>query len=267
MWSVTWGTASTMPPPSMPPMWAFRWISAVDVAKEAADIVLLEKDLNVLVKGVGEGRTTFANTLKYVFMATSANFGNMFSMAGASLFLSFLPLLPKQILLTNLLTDFPEMTIATDRVDPEMVEKPRRWDIRFIRNFMITFGLLSSVFDYLTFGTLLVFPQGPTGSVQNRLVCRIGHFRLLDRAGHPHPPPFSQEQTRQGLNLAYAEYRGHSAFPLYSFGSHVRVPGPALLFFPLAGPHCGTVYFYRRSGKKESFIRRSVFEIDCEPVP
>ncbi len=129
--------------------------SAVDVAKEAADIVLLEKDLGVLVQGLYEGRRTFANTLKYVFMATSANFGNMFSMAGASLFLPFLPLLPKQILLTNLLTDFPEMTIATDNVDKEMVERPRRWDIKFIRNFMMTFGILSSVFDYLTFGVLL----------------------------------------------------------------------------------------------------------------
>jgi Mg2+-importing ATPase len=129
--------------------------SAVDVAKGAADIVLLEKDLAVLEQGVREGRTTFANTLKYVFMATSANFGNMFSMAGASLFLPFLPLLPKQILLTNLLTDFPEMTIATDNVDKEFVEKPRRWNITFIRKFMMTFGLLSSVFDYLTFGALL----------------------------------------------------------------------------------------------------------------
>ncbi|MCL5986279.1 MAG: magnesium-translocating P-type ATPase [Actinobacteria bacterium] len=129
--------------------------SAVDVAKEAAEIVLLEKDLSVLVQGVKEGRTTFSNTLKYVFMATSANFGNMFSMAGASLFLSFLPLLPKQVLLTNLFTDFPEMTIATDSVDSEAVEKPRRWNIRFIRNFMITFGILSSVFDYLTFGALI----------------------------------------------------------------------------------------------------------------
>jgi Mg2+-importing ATPase len=128
---------------------------AVDVAKEAADIVLLEKDLGVLVQGVQAGRTTFANTLKYVFMATSANFGNMFSMAGASLFLAFLPLLPKQILLTNLLTDLPEMTIATDRVDMELTARPRRWDIRFIRKFMITFGLISSVFDYLTFGALL----------------------------------------------------------------------------------------------------------------
>ena len=133
--------------------------SAVDVAKDAADIVLLEKELGVLVQGVREGRTTFANTLKYVFMATSANFGNMFSMAGVSLFLPFLPLLPKQILLTNLLTDFPEMTIATDRVDSEMVDYPRRWDIKAIRKFMITFGLVSSVFDYLTFGVLLLILQ------------------------------------------------------------------------------------------------------------
>ncbi|MCG9890335.1 MAG: magnesium-translocating P-type ATPase [Thermosynechococcaceae cyanobacterium MS004] len=130
--------------------------SAVDVAKEAADIVLMQKDLNVLVEGVKEGRITFANTLKYVFMATSANFGNMFSMAGISLVLPFLPLLPSQILVTNLLTDFPEMTIATDRVDRELVSKPRRMNITFIRNFMLVFGLLSSVFDYLTFGVLLL---------------------------------------------------------------------------------------------------------------
>jgi Mg2+-importing ATPase len=137
--------------------------TAADVAKEAADFVLLDKDLAVLGQGVREGRRTFSNTLKYVFMATSANFGNMFSMAGASLFLSFLPLLPKQVLLTNLLTDFPEMTIASDNVDPEMVAVPRRWDIRFIRRFMLVFGLLSSIFDYATFGVLLlVFHAGST---------------------------------------------------------------------------------------------------------
>ena len=130
--------------------------SAVDVAKEAADIVLLEKDLNVLISGVTAGRMTFANTMKYVFMATSANFGNMFSMAGASLFLPFLPLLPKQILLTNLLTDLPEMTIASDSVDQELIMKPRRWDINFIKKFMLVFGLISSIFDYLTFGIFII---------------------------------------------------------------------------------------------------------------
>jgi P-type Mg2+ transporter len=129
--------------------------AAVDVAKEAADIVLLEQDLGVLADGILIGRKTFTNTMKYIFMATSANFGNMFSMAGASLFLPFLPLLPKQILFTNLLTDFPEMTIATDRVDAAAIMGPRRWDIKFIQRFMMIFGLLSSVFDYLTFGVLL----------------------------------------------------------------------------------------------------------------
>ena len=137
--------------------------TAVDVAKEAADLVLLDHDLNVLIEGVKEGRRTFANTQKYIFMATSANFGNMFSMAGASLFLSFLPLLPKQILLTNLITDLPAMTIATDAVDDDWISKPRRWDIKFIKRFMLVFGILSSVFDYLTFGTLLLlFKAGET---------------------------------------------------------------------------------------------------------
>ena len=130
--------------------------TAVDVAKEAADFVLLEHSLDVLKRGIELGRTTFANTLKYIFITTSANFGNMFSMAGASLFMPFLPLLPKQILLINFLTDFPALTIANDFVDDEMIEKPRRWDIGFIRNFMFTFGLISSFFDYLTFAVLLI---------------------------------------------------------------------------------------------------------------
>ena len=156
--------------------------SAVDVAKEAADIVLLDPGLDVLAQGVKDGRATFANTLKYVFMATSANFGNMFSMAGASLFLPFLPLLPTQILLTNLLTDFPEMTIASDNVDPELVEQPRRWDIRFIRRFMIVFGLLSSVFDYATFAALLWVMKlpvwGPPGAATTyaQALFRTGWF-------------------------------------------------------------------------------------------
>jgi P-type Mg2+ transporter len=131
--------------------------TAVDVAKESADLVLLDQDLNVLQDGILEGRKTFANTMKYIFMATSANFGNMFSMAGASLFLSFLPLLPKQILLTNLATDLPETTIATDQVDAIVIAKPQSWNIGFIKRFMILFGILSSVFDYITFAVLLFF--------------------------------------------------------------------------------------------------------------
>lgn len=137
--------------------------SAVDVAKEAADIVLLLKDLSVLSEGVVEGRKTFSNTMKYVFMATSANFGNMFSMALLSLFLPFLPLLPAQVLLTNLLTDLPEMTIAWDSVDPELVSYPRRWSIGFIKSFMVVFGLISSLFDYVTFGVLLFLLHATVG--------------------------------------------------------------------------------------------------------
>jgi len=140
--------------------------SAVNVAKESADIVLLQQDLNVLLDGVREGRRTFANTMKYIFMATSANFGNMFSMAGASLFLPFLPLLPVQILLTNLLTDLPALTISSDRVEPAAIARPARWDIGFIRRFMLTFGLLSSVFDYLSFGLLLWVFRAPVALFQ-----------------------------------------------------------------------------------------------------
>lgn len=131
--------------------------TAVDVAREAADFVLLKQDLDILRRGIEEGRVTFANSLKYVFITTSANFGNMFSMAGISLFLPFLPLLAKQILLNNFLSDFPALTIASDNVDREWVETPHRWDVKFIRNFMITFGLVSSVFDFVTFGVLWVF--------------------------------------------------------------------------------------------------------------
>jgi Mg2+-importing ATPase len=136
--------------------------TAVDVAKDAADLVLLRKDLDVLLDGITEGRTTFANTLKYLLTVISANFGNMVSMALASVFLPFLPLLATQILLNNLLADLPAMAIARDRVDAEWVAQPRRWDTTFIRNYMVTFGLISSVFDMLTFGLLLwVFQAAP----------------------------------------------------------------------------------------------------------
>lgn len=128
--------------------------SAVDVARDAAQIVLLQQDLSVLVRGVREGRRTFSNTLKYVFFAIAANFGYMFSLAVASLVLPFEPLLASQILLVNLLADFPAMALATDSVDPEQVQRPRRWDTRFIVRFMMSFGFASSMFDFLTFGVM-----------------------------------------------------------------------------------------------------------------
>lgn len=134
--------------------------NAVDVAKESADIVLMEKSLAVLSRGIEEGRTTFNNTLKYIWVTTSANFGNMFSVAGISLILPFFPLLPKQILLLNFLTDFPALALSGDAVDAEMLKAPQKWDIKFIRNFMFTFGLLSSVFDYsITFILFSIFRE------------------------------------------------------------------------------------------------------------
>ncbi len=129
--------------------------TAVDVAKDAADFVLLKQDLDILREGIDVGRVTFANTLKYILTTISANFGNMFSMAAASLFLPFLPLLASQILLNNFLSDIPGTTIASDNVDPEWVAKPRRWNTVFIRDYMVLFGLVSSIFDFLTFGVLL----------------------------------------------------------------------------------------------------------------
>jgi Mg2+-importing ATPase len=137
--------------------------SAADVAKDAADVVLLNKDLAIIADGVVEGRRIFANTIKYVLMGTSSNFGNMFSAAGASLFLSFLPMLPTQILLNNLLYDISEMTIPTDNVDEELLARPSQWDIGLIRRFMAFFGPISSVYDFLTFGVMLhFFHAGPS---------------------------------------------------------------------------------------------------------
>jgi Mg2+-importing ATPase len=128
---------------------------AVDVAREAADFVLLERNLDVIRRGIEEGRRTFANTLKYVLITMSANLGNMISMAAASLFLPFLPLTAGQILLNNFLSDVPAVGLADDHVDPELMTRPRRWDMRFIGRFMVEFGALSSAFDFLTFAALL----------------------------------------------------------------------------------------------------------------
>ena len=130
--------------------------NAVDIAKESADIILVRSDLCILNDGVLEGRKTFGNTMKYILMGTSSNFGNMFSVAGASLFLKFLPMLPIQILLNNLLYDFSESTIPTDKVDESYISTPKKWDMGFIQKFIVVFGPISSVFDFITFGILLL---------------------------------------------------------------------------------------------------------------
>jgi Mg2+-importing ATPase len=171
--------------------------SAADVTRQAADIVLLRKDLRVLADGVREGRRAFANTLKYVFITSSANLGNMISMAGASFFASFLPMLPKQILFLNLLSDLPAMAIASDHLDPEQVALPRRWNGREIQRFMIVFGLISSTFDFLTFGAMLSLRARPEvfrtawflesllSEVAVLLIIRTRRWSFRSRPGRP----------------------------------------------------------------------------------
>ncbi|MBM4073577.1 MAG: magnesium-translocating P-type ATPase [Planctomycetes bacterium] len=163
---------------------------AVDVAKEAATMIMLRNDLGVLAEGVREGRRTFANIMKYVMMGTSSNFGNMFSMAGAVLFLPFLPLLPVQILLNNLLYDVSEIAIPLDRVDEEMVARPQHWDMRFVRDFMLVLGPVSSLFDFLTFGLLLwVFQTGEelfrTGWFMESLATQVLVIFIIRSRGSP----------------------------------------------------------------------------------
>lgn len=140
--------------------------NAVDVAKETADIILMQKGLKELMDGVIEGRKTFGNTIKYIMMGLSSNFGNMFSMVGAALFLPFFPMLPGQILLNNFLYDFSQVSIPTDKVDSEYLKKPKHWNIKFIKNFMIVFGPISTIFDLLTFFVLYVIFHTPAAQFQ-----------------------------------------------------------------------------------------------------
>jgi Mg2+-importing ATPase len=176
---------------------------AADVAKDAADIVLLEKDLGVLADGVTEGRRTFANTIKYVLMGTSSNFGNMFSAAVASTFLSFLPMLPSQILLNNLLYDTSQMAIPTDLVDPELVARPSHWDIAFIRRFMLTFGPISSIFDFATFAIMLgPFAAGPALFRSGWFVESLATQTLVVFVIRTHRVPFWRSRPSRSLLVA-----------------------------------------------------------------
>jgi Mg2+-importing ATPase len=200
--------------------------NAVDVAKAAADIILLQTDLTVLAKGVQEGRKTLGNSMKYVMMGTSSNFGNMFSAAGASLFLPFLPMLPSQILLNNLLYDISELTIPTDHVDSEYLKAAHRWDIRFVREFMVFFGPVSSIFDYLTFGVMIFIFAAPAALFQTAWFLEsISTQSLVIFVIRTRRTPF---------------YRSHPSKPLI-FSTLATVIVPMLLPFTPLGPLLGLV--------------------------
>lgn len=164
--------------------------NATDVAKEAAEIVLLERSLEVLHKGIIEGRKSFGNVMKYLLMGTSSNFGNMFSMAGAAIFLPFLPMLPVQILLNNFLYDVAQITIPTDKVDETYIRKPQHWDIKLIRDFMLYIGPISSIYDFLTFFVLLKFfrageQEFHTGWFVESLATQTAVVFIIRTAGNP----------------------------------------------------------------------------------
>ena len=224
--------------------------SGVDVAKEAASMILLRKDLGVIADGVREGRRTYANILKYIMMGTSSNFGNMFSMAGGALLLPFLPLLPIQILFNNLLYDLSETAIPLDHVEDEALAKPRRWNITFVRNFMMILGPVSSLFDFVTFGLLLwVFHSSEaafhTGWFLESMATQILVIFII-RGAHPwrnRPHPMLVLSSLTGALIAFA-------LPFSPVGRWLGfVPLPPLMVAALAAvtiAYLGTMYLARR---------------------
>lgn len=230
--------------------------SATDVAKDAADVILLEKDLSVLADGVAEGRRIFANTIKYVLMGTSSNFGNMSSAAGASVFLSFLPMLPGQILLNNLLYDSSQLAIPTDHVDEEQLRKPSHWDIGFIRRFMIFFGPISSLFDFATFGVMLwVFHSGPAQFRTGWFVESLATQALVIFVIRTRRTPFwrSRPSPTVALSALLAVAVG-VAIPASPMASALGFrPLPVLYYAVLAGMVC--VYLATMDAGKRLFFR------------
>jgi P-type Mg2+ transporter len=231
--------------------------TATDVARDAADIVLLDKDLGILADGIAQGRRIFANTIKYVLMGTSSNFGNMFSAGAASLFLSFLPMLPTQILLNNLLYDISEMTIPTDNVDQELLEKPAHWDIRMIRRFMIFFGPISSIFDFATFGIMLwVFNAHAPLFRSGWFVESLATQSLIIFAIRTRRVPFFRSHASKPLTITTLTCVAIGAYLPYSPVAHVLGfrALPAAFFGFLVGMiiaylvlvEIGKMIFYRR---------------------
>jgi Mg2+-importing ATPase len=210
---------------------------AADVAKEAADLILLDHDLAVVHRGVLEGRRTFGNIMKYVKMGTSSNFGNMFSMAGATLILPFLPMLPVQILVNNFLYDVSEIPIPMDRVDREYLERPRHWNVSSIRDFMIVVGLVSSIFDFLTFYVMRhVFHAGEqlfhTGWFVESLATQVLVIFVIRTRGNPFRSRPSSILTATSLAVVAAA----TVLPFTPLGARLGfVPVPGLFFAILAG--------------------------------
>lgn len=206
--------------------------SAVDVAKDAADMILLEHDLNALQSGVIEGRRTFSNIMKYIMMGTSSNFGNMFSMAGASLFLPFLPMLPTQILFNNMLYDISEIPIPLDNVDQEYLMHPRQWDIHFVRKFMLIVGPISSIFDFLTFFVMIkIFQAGEalfqTGWFIESLATQVLVIFIIRTRQNPlksRPNPYLTMCSLFIVAVAIV-------LPFTPLGSYLGFVAPPLLFF------------------------------------
>jgi P-type Mg2+ transporter len=244
--------------------------SATDVAKDAADVILLEKDLDVLADGVAEGRRIFANTIKYVLMGTSSNFGNMFSAAGASLFLKFLPMLPSQILLNNMLYDTSQLAIPTDRVDEEQLRRPSHWDIAFIRRFMIFFGPLSSIFDFATFGVMVwIFHSGPAQFRSGWFVESLATQTLVIFAIRTRRIPFFRSHPSLPLTLSALGVTAVGALLPATPLAHTLgfQPLPAGFFVALIAMvagylaliECGKRYFYRAAAAESaprSYTRR-----------
>jgi len=232
--------------------------TAVDVAKEAADMIMLERDLNVIAEGVFEGRRTFGNIMKYIMMGTSSNFGNMFSMAGASLFLPFLPMLPGQILLNNLLYDFSEIPIPLDKVDEEYLIRPRQWDMKLIRNFMLAMGPVSSVFDFLTFYIMLkVFHAGEALFHTGWFIESMATQVLVIFVIRTQRNPLKSHPNRWLAIGALVTVAVAVVLPLTPLGTYLGFVAPPPLFFLLLAGMV-VVYLCAAEGVKQVFYRRFV---------
>lgn len=230
--------------------------SAADVAKEAADMILMEQDLGVLHSGVLEGRRTFGNIMKYIMMGTSSNFGNMFSMAGASLFLPFLPMLPVQILLNNLLYDVSELPIPLDRVDDDYLSRPRHWDMNFIRNFMLVIGPVSSIFDFITFYIMLsVFHAGESLFHTGWFIESMATQVLVIFIIRTRKNPFKSRPNKWLLVCSLTVVAAAVLLPFTPVGAYLGFVAPPALFF-LVLVVMLIVYLVVVEGMKQWFFHR-----------